>query len=567
MNEKILELFPEFKWYQGKLLQGDKWICNYFPVVTKQYRELETNDMLFELEVYIGENQAVRRVYSKEQISRINYFDDVSERCCENIEFGRKKVRDLMEYVIKTQISVMKEQVGYLSTLGWHRIGENVVYCAGNRIIGKKPEGLEVCPTLAQRYNIPLLDEPSRAMEACERFIENKNECAVAMTLVLVVSCLRSIFISKGVPVNFSVIIYGKTATYNTTLAKYFCRLYGTKQDMGQMMVELESTLPAIEDKMRYARDCCFLVDDLAPEERNKATKEKKETVGKLIRRFYSGQGFSKMNGKKEENRKMEAVLVFTAEELLQTQSAVNRTWIIDVNEFRVKKNLLEYMQEYENFSVDFTCHVIEWCALNYSRACKIIADASQKYRDERGKMSVYMRRLHEFGECFYIAWQILKEMDDSRLCRFDADVKKMITRILMDNQKKIVNMQFGKNAVDMGNIITEALENEELQIAQSKKDYDNGKNRFAGFCHKGNICLDRNAVYQYVRMENAQITVNQIGRALEDKGILKKDRSGASTKKVAGERYWIITDVRKDFSYLNEFEKMFGTEAVVWKL
>lgn len=567
MNEKILELFPEFKWQEGKLWKEGKWICNYFPIVTKQYRELENNDMLFELEVHIGENLVVSRVYSKEQVSRIDFFGEVSEKCCENIEYGGKRVKRLMEYFIKAQISSLKEQTGYLSTLGWHFIGENVVYCAGNRIIGKNTEGIEVYQVLAQRYSISVLGEASRAMEACEYFITNKNACAVAMTLVLTVSCLRSVFISNGIPVNFSVIIYGKTATYKTTLAKYFCRFYGNKRDMGQMLAELESTLPAIEDKMQYARDCCFLVDDLAPGERNKVTREKRETVSKLIRRFYSGQGFSKMNGKKEENRKMEAVLVFTAEELLQTQSAVNRTWIIDVDEFKVKKNLLKYMQEYENFSVDFTYHVIEWCALNYSRVCQIITESSQEYRNERGKMPAYMRRIHEFGECFYIAWQILKEMDDNRLCRFDAEVREMIIHILMDNQTKIVNMQSSKNAVDIGNIIIEALENEELQIAKSKKDYDNGESRFAGFYHKGNICLERKAIYEYVQMKNAQITVNQIGRALEDNGILEKDKSGALTKKVEGKRYWMIVDEKKDIRYLNAFEEIFGKGEESWKL
>lgn len=557
-KEKIEMIIAEigFRWCDGRLLnQKDQIICNFFPIVIASYKELNGENKIYEIELQIGVESQSKHTIRDKELNDIDY-PRLSTKCVYGINMSLGHIKRILQYIVQVQISTLPTEKILISRIGWNELpGGELVYCTGGTIISNDEHSdIEIDKSVQKRFQVNTLEIKLRkTFKVCKRFLEMQCPTITVLILVSVVACLRNLFVRAGVIPHFVTYLYGSTGTYKTTLAKYFSYLYGEPMNLGGLFGELESTNAALEEVINLVSDACIVVDDIAPCQKNKNTKEKKEKAASLIRKATSGTSTRKCIGRKVMEITYDGMLVLTAEELLETISTVNRMILLDTDKYKVDSEVLCMMQKNPDFACSLQLCVINWAVQNSEKIMAKIRKCFKKHRGENELSSEdkSFNRVYESFNILRIAWNLLKMCGEyygvCQLEEKEEDVTESVKRVIYDEKKTIKKMELSQDKTNLINILYEIISENGIDIASNKLDYQTrlvsseNSNNF-GLWHKGALYLDDEPFVSYVNNKyQLQLTKNQFRKTLIREGLIIKDKSGKPTKKLNGKHFVVV--------------------------
>ena len=544
-------------WKEGRLMNPKgKMICNFFPEVLECYKNQDTGAMSYKVLLHIEEDFKCSFIFQEAEMRKVDY-EKVSNKCIYGLEVPMSEINRILRYFVQKQINHLPNEKILVSHIGWNELpGQNMIYCAGEKKMGNcNLTGIVVDEDIQSRFVLEDIQTESKkeVFEACRKFFAMQCPIVTVLILTSVMSCLRSLFVKAELVPHFVVYIYGMTGTFKTTLAKYFCRFYGTRNDLGGLFGELESTNSALEEMICQARDVCVVIDDIAPCQKGMNTKDKKERAASLIRKATIGTASSKCQGGKVRKINYDGTLIFTAEELLDTVSTINRTILLCTDQYKIDNEILLTMEEYPDFSVSLQKCVILWAIGRAQEIVSFIAEEYQKGRSdyERSSDCKSMNRVLESFDILHIAWKLLMECGKyygfKELENADRKVRKAVTQVIVSEQAVIRKMELSQKQDNCSKLLFEVIKSKKIKIAANKEEFYNYgiydlPREVIGLVHKRNLYLLDQKLLDYIWEEHKiPITKNEFRRELEEEGLLVKDKSHARTKKLFGRNFLVI--------------------------
>lgn len=556
MNAKLQEIINEAgcEWINGRLFdKRSKEICNFLPEVVGCYRTLSKENITYKMWIHT-EGQRVETLLNNFNYNKIDY-SIISPRCIYGINVPIYESKRILNYIVQKQIAQFLDEGILLTRLGWNKLPDGQwVYCAGKELIRCNGDyKLIVDEELQRQFKIEMRKSEYDVLSVCARMLNMQCPTVTVLVLVSVVACLRSLFVEAGVVPHFVTYIYGTTGTYKTTVAKYFSRLYGNQIDLGGLFGELESTNYALEEKISQVKDTCVVIDDIAPCQKDKNTKEKKERAASLIRKATSEIGTRKGEGGQVVDKRYDVLLIFTAEELLGTISTVNRTVLLSTDKYHITSKMLKLMRKNPDFSILLQRKIITWATENSELITKKIKKNFRKYRniihlDSNAKS---INRIHESFCILHVAWDLLRCCDEhygnENFLSLGESVGEDVEKVLFDEIQIVKKMEHQMQPRNPLKKLCDIVEGNELRIASSRTDYEllcamGQENEVCGVWHKNALYLKDDCMLEYMKSKHGlMISKHDFRKLLEQEGILIKDKSNSKRKKLCGRSFVVI--------------------------
>lgn len=548
MDSSIEDIIREngMKRERGILFYRDIRICNIIPIVTCCYPGVEPGKKVYQMTICVGDGkEAIECTTTLEAISDAKFWRSLSDNCIIFPGVSNKNLTDCMRCIIQAQIYEGIPEKARIDALGWNIHGGYTCYCAGNKVY-PSPDDLkiEISETIASEYQLASHNDKT-AKEIFNKLKEMLSLGPVAVTCWLcdIVAKLYTVFMWSKIYVEFAVMIVGATSSYKTTTAKYFGHMYGGDKDIGGMMAELSATKGALELRMEKCKDCEFIIDDLAPAVRKKTTKEKAEMVSTFIRQATSSVDAIKRQGNKVCKSHLEGILVFTSEETIEIPSIMNRVILLNVNQFPVGREILRFMEENSSFPAELSLLIIEDVARDIEQYKNLISEKMSLHMNEEHVDRRYSRFRKNYM-CLRTAWDLVLKVAEKRGIDLYGDASSYV----QDAMNKIMSYHAG---------ILEHLDFQKDQYAPIRILFDailtiEGRNIFDASLEgdieyeKKNDCfyLLPDEAIRYIFHETGQeYTTHRLSLLFDAVGALRKDKSGAPTKKLHKKRYWVLDE------------------------
>lgn len=369
--EKSLEHLS-FVWSEG-VLKDKNNLCNFLPVVEDCYKDVSTGERYVKIRVQVGSDDMSQfiRMVQLDRVEKLSWEQLTEDR---GLVYRKKEQRKL-GLLVRTQVSMMKDYRPLISRIGWNSLDGHDFYCLGTELYGV--ENIAVSDELMAEY--PRLNQRdmcgvNETLEKVCVLLKNGNPVTYVCFLTMLYSVLRKLFERAGVFKKYVLYIYGETATYKTSVAKFFT--VWRREWKSKPIISMESTREAREQEILHFNDCLYLLDDLAPVEQKSNQKMRNDVLASLIRSIANGEGRKKggADGIREINT--DSILVITAEHTLAIPSIMNRTVILSTGSFPIPSEFLKKIREDSDLMEEFITIFLAWVVMNQDQ---IVADIRER--------------------------------------------------------------------------------------------------------------------------------------------------------------------------------------------
>ena len=381
MDTKVKTALDRLKLiWDGKVLKDKDILCNFLPTVEGCYRDISTGDMYVRIKVQIGSDcasQFIKRV-QLDKIEKLSW-EQLTEY--QGFIYG-KKAQFKLQRLILAQVSVVPGYRPLISRIGWNSLDEYDFYCLGTELYGV--ENIAVSDELMAEYsckNQRVMRGVDETLEKVCVLLKNGNPVTYVCFLTMLYSVLRKLFERAGVFKKYVLYIYGETATYKTSVAKFFT--VWRWEWKSKPIISMESTREAREQEILHFNDCLYLLDDLAPVEQKSIQKMRNDVLASLIRSIANGEGRKKggADGIREINT--DAILVITAEHTLAIPSIMNRTVILSTGSFPIPSEFLKKIREDFDLMEEFITIFLNWVVVNQDQIVADIKESQSYYQPD----------------------------------------------------------------------------------------------------------------------------------------------------------------------------------------
>ncbi len=522
--QKILGRFSLLWRTDGLMKEKDdheEWISNFIPVVIKCMYDISNGQILFDLEVYFGNSkEPIRRDgIPVDKIQKMDWFKDIDCRCC-----VAPYKATIMKTFLYYQISLM-DTVPIINRMGWHLYENKMIYCFGSKVIGATEVNVSEKLKCTFPENVELAFDQKEISRDILEMLCCCGENGYSLFLSGLYSFLGKVFEDAGIEKKYALYLYGKSATYKTTLARYFS-CWGPGWDR-EAIFSLESTNRAREEELTKFSDCMCVLDDLAPLENRSASRQRNDQVGSVIRSTVNNAERKRMVGGKTVSTMVNVLLVVTAERILEIESIMNRCWLLNAEKFLATKEFLEFMKKHPNLIGTFFSFFIDWVINNYEKIICLIQSGWKYYEKANKKSGVVNARIYETFKTILIVHGIFGEymkeiFPEVWTQEVDQSMQSRINKIFIDNLKTSEMLhEAGRNQSleeRVINALCQMLDSKEIMIYKEymscmHEDYRDGK-------------------YTYIRSRNLldllnkkmgleELTMNKLSRVLKSRGLI----------------------------------------------
>lgn len=339
----------------------------------------------------------------------------------------------------------------------------------------------------------------------------------------VILTSIRSLIIESGIDLQAVLYIVGGQGLGKTTLAT---RIAGIYECGGQSVgiVQAGSTHAAVNTLMLSLRDQPIVVDDLCLSISRDTAQKRVDLASKLIRQGTGCIPIIKQCGSSTVQYPCESGLILTAEFSLQNLSDLTRCIIVPI------KKPLNLPQELTSDLIgDAVRYYLSWFAQYSDREVNRLHEAIQ-HKDK----SLTDSRMATNYACLDAAFQSficsLPDLDASSDLRTHI-LKKMKKAIAAAQEEHLEMIAAIKDTIPIGNLafcILQGYQEDVFDLTDKIKKL----NKHSGIIWKGDLCLRREALIQFVRMQAGyhDWTSNQITRALKDINALVLQEEDSAT-------------------------------------
>lgn len=403
-------------------------------------------------------------------------------------------------------------------------MGGHDFYCLGTELYGV--EDIAVSDELMAEYHCLNQRGMCGVDETLEKvcvLLKNGNPVTYICFLTMLYSVLRKLFERAGVFKKYVLYIYGETATYKTSIAKFFT--VWRREWKSKPIISMESTREAREQEILHYNDCLYLLDDLAPVEQKSNQKMRNDVLASLIRSVTNGEGRKKGGGNGVREINTDAILVITAEHTLAIPSIMNRTVILSTGSFPIPAEFLKKIREDSDLMEEFITIFLTWVVENQDQIVADIKKSQSYYQPDTDDNKNI--RISENFQILQIVQEIFSTMLRD-LCsnqyknKFIERLNQFLKNAYEDNIEEIHDLSIKSRITGLEGKVICTLEKiwqtEDIQIL-NKDLYQMGD----GYFDKGYYYL-RPDILRTKIMELAKLdglSQNKLTRILDDNGFL----------------------------------------------
>ena len=504
----------------GEVLKDKDTLCNFLPMVEGCYKDISTGDMYVRIRVQVGSDYMSQLMVQLNKVEKLPWGQLTEYR---GILYG-KKAQFKLGLLVRTQVSMMKDYRPLISRIGWNSLDGHDFYCLGTELYGV--EDIAVSDELMAEY--PCLNQwgmcgVEETLEKVCVLLKNGNPVTYVCFLTMLYSVLRKLFERAGVFKKYVLYIYGETATYKTSVAKFFT--VWRKEWKSKPIISMESTREAREQEILHYNDCLYLLDDLAPVEQKSNQKMRNDVLAALIRSVTNGEGRKKggVNGIREINT--DSILVITAEHTLAIPSIMNRTVMLSTRNFPIPAEFLKKIREDSDLMEEFITIFLAWVVENQDQIVADIKESQSYYQPDTDdnkniRISENFQILHIVQEIFST---MLRDLCSNQYKnKFIERLNQFLKNAYEDNIEEIHDLSIKSRITGLEGKVICTLEKiwqtEDIQIL-NKDLYQMGD----GYFDKGYyyLCPDilRTKIMELAELDG--LSQNKLTRILDDNGFL----------------------------------------------
>lgn len=532
-----------YQWKNGFLYSGKSRLSNYYTRILTELKNPLSKNSYCKIQYVVGDDERVyERIIEKSSLGKANKELSIQYGLCEFKSTAKNEIFNIE----KMQLQDLKEQGWYIDSIGWHKINENWLYCAGNILF--KPETEEeifVSSELENTFQIQHSDslDINITLQAINQLIRFDSIPLNLCLLYSISGLLRTLFCSKDTPPRFLLNIFGSTGKYKTTLAKYFFDIYRRGDGTSFACADLTSSDAALWNKIHQFKDCVFILDDLSPGINSQETARKEKSANNFIRVGANNEERHIMIGNKLQGAVARCSLAITAEYIFNKESIINRTVLVNMDRYPLDNRILKFLSKNPLLIRDFTIVFLEWCSVNGEKICTLIQNEWNEYRDNTEETNknehTYNPRLNDSIEILTICSKILyhflkgKKVDAKGILsifRSDLSVVKEEESLTLEYLNSL------KDKNDIAEKIVELINSKAIELNSSIY-------LPSAFIQKNHLYITPEYLLEKLSevILNEKLTKNKISAYLKKRNILEKDDSKDSTVKKRGVRYYRI--------------------------
>lgn len=562
-------------WEAGELYCNKKSISNYY-IRPLKWMKHPYGKPYIQLQYVVGkEEEVITKIVELLLSQDLPVPDELMDRC---IAFFRGANRELLT-MLKLQLPGLPKEGWYIDSIGWHKLEDGMetetygiemdeygrnyqiadkvhrntwcrhkwVYCTGGEVFPKelaKTGDIALDPALGNRFRISHgAALPQRELlESVKELIFFRHPAVCACLLYLVTGLLRSLFFSVNIPPKFLLYISGNTGTYKTTLANYFFDMYQRGHGVSFASADLTSSEAALQSIIAQLKDCVFILDDLSKGVRQRETMRKENSVNHLIRTAANCEARYVKSGNQVLGEQILCQIAITAEYILDVESIMNRTVLVDLNRFPLTPLVLRFLARTPFLLHSFADFFIQWSAENTEEICHYICESWEGYRkasptpddSPRLRDSIYILAIScgILMDCFR-SYQI--ETED-----MDQVIWENLQMIKEVEESKLQEMRLAEDGCNLAEAIVKLINSKKTAVVSSECM----KNRSADCWERdGYLYITPDSLLAALKttLKDESLTKNKISAFLKKKHLLKMDQSKDSTVKWNGIRYYKI--------------------------
>lgn len=530
-----------YRWESGTLYLNKSEISNYYIRPIKRLKTPAEKKEFLLIQYVIGQEEEMQE-YILEITEPSKLKLPINMIC---MDYKRNSRSELIT-LLKMQMQDLSEYGWYIDSIGWHTVDNEWSYCAGNDLfLSKSDKDIYVDSKLAKQFQIKKgydLDSEN-ILKSVKELISLDSIPVNICLLYLVTGLLRSLFFAVNVPPQFVLYLYGKTQSYKTTTAKYFFDIYNKEDGKPFALENLTSSEAALQGKILEFRDCVFVLDDLSDGVSKAETMRKRNSANDFIRTAANCNPRRTKSGNDINGEAPECSIAITGEYLLDIESIVNRTVLVDMEKYELSRNILNFYTSNPLLPAMFSKIFLEWAVKNTGDILNNIKNSWRTYRNMENKSSI-SPRLSDSLCILHIACQIMFWCFKD----YNVDMNMMTekfrmayVKIMKDEEAVLLSIRSKKENFNIAKEIAKLINCEKICVVSSI---------FGGNCYikRGVLYIKPNYLCD-VLSENVfkeKISVHRISSYLGENNLLILDKSKDFTKKSKnGERYYQI-DVEK---------------------
>lgn len=515
---------PGFQFQEKGLFLDGVNLGNFMVCPTKVYRR-QGDSFPFACDLEIHTTEQIR---SMRQIPFTaltpDWWKNPPPGCWYNAQKKRpdKEVQRLFQACIANALQV---EVVQPEKIGWTKLPSGkMAYITGDQVIGGAPEDNFLVWPPEHAEELVFEEEPSSSLEDAMTYFWDLFHTIPGVTDVLMVytlfSFLSPLFREAGLASRFPIVLEGATESKKTTLATLTCGAFRRKTNPRGCMVGLTSTRSAVELRAGQMRHCTLIVDDLFPD----GGRSQQEKALNLIRDFANQDAREIRSGKSIVGNRLDCGMVITAEFFPPCERSTRTRCLRLKLQERIPNTIIYPFQEFPALLSIFFKAYLERTAKNYHILADKVAKDLQEYRKQRAldlSGLIPSERLSEIGFMLYETLDLLFTLFPSQshedcLNGFQEEINQWIA------------WQLSPEAVPELRDIVSSIP---LLYQQHPEQFRE---------HRGCWCITPDALCQLLQGHYQDPTIDRayVIQCLQSRMVLKKDRSRAATKKIAGQRY-----------------------------
>lgn len=419
-------------------------------------------------------------------------------------------------------------QVGILYTQsGWQSQALECSFIAGGAVISQQGIAAPTSAMIAEDVSSLHLAmdaslAPERASELLLRALLNYGDYAIPAFSYTLYAMLHSVWPEVKLPTACVLNLLGNQGFGKTTLARTFCALYDSENGRIADFYDASSTAASLKRALDTAKDRVIVIDDLCRSTSHREMQLRRDLASRLVRSGANESDSVQMNGDKVVHFICQGGLVMTGEIPFREPSDVTRCIILDV-----KEPLRKGGSDDRIFAATAAAAYIQWLCVHFDEELS------------RLKADFYLFSAHDTSKKHWRLKKSLFQLDwvFNSFLRFAKDVgaiSETAQQQLARSSSDIFQGIFGYE-----DALVQRLENS--QPSRWKQLVMEGAKQKAFPCKlkPGCICVKPTDLTSFLRiaLKNPALQEREVIKQLKLQKLLLMDKTGKSTKKVAGTR------------------------------
>ncbi len=381
------ELLYRYRFQEGLLYFIDKTelkpICNFQIFVLKKIKRFDGvyTDVTYLVKGILAGGKELEVVFITP--SDFQSSDWIYRRWgIECVLFAGLNSYSYVKEYISHQAKGVPEEMKY-DFIGWHYISNRYIYLHGGGAIGG--DNLQITGDKSKYLRTNLDLSPK---DTYRHLLESLNIGNPEITLPIfaynLLSLMTTMFKEAGKEPKFVLWLHGITGSRKTTLAKYFCNIFGSSSE--NIPATFKDTRSALDVKTFEFKDSTLIVDDYHPASDPTERAEMNLIAQHIIRLYGDRIGKNRMTRTmtKQKTYIPRGLCIVTGEDSIQGHSTNSRIVPIEIQRDDVNLERLTYFQNNRVVYTTGLYYFIEYLARHYSEIRKFIGD---NFDLERGKV------------------------------------------------------------------------------------------------------------------------------------------------------------------------------------